>query len=129
MDTRRLLLGGFAVLIVTVGAQAAELPVKAKPVEYVRICSLYGAGFYYLPGTQTCLKVGGFVRAKSNTMPSARSNRRSTAPMRNSSAAATGSTLAYAPAFRSTHASRPHTARSARISWAVGNTPATTPRR
>jgi hypothetical protein len=65
MDTRRLLLGGVAVLIVTVGAQAAELPVKAKPVEYVKICSLYGAGFYYLPGTQTCTKLGGFVRAES----------------------------------------------------------------
>ncbi len=32
--------------------------VKAKPVEYVRICSLYGAGFYYIPGTDTCIKIG-----------------------------------------------------------------------
>ena len=30
--------------------------VEAAPVEYVRICSLYGAGFYYLPGTDTCFK-------------------------------------------------------------------------
>jgi hypothetical protein len=44
------------------GAQAADLPVKAKPVQYVKICSLYGAGFYYIPGTDTCLKVGGWVR-------------------------------------------------------------------
>jgi hypothetical protein len=28
----------------------------------VKICSLYGAGFYYIPGTDTCLKVGGWVR-------------------------------------------------------------------
>jgi hypothetical protein len=28
---------------------------KAEPVEYVRICSLYGAGFHYIPGTDVCL--------------------------------------------------------------------------
>src|SRR6202011_2749851 len=28
-----------------------------------RICSLYGAGFYYMPGTDTCIKFGGYVRA------------------------------------------------------------------
>ncbi|MEZ0212091.1 MAG: porin, partial [Xanthobacteraceae bacterium] len=33
-----------------------------KPAEYVKICSAYGAGFYYIPGTDTCLKVGGFVQ-------------------------------------------------------------------
>ena len=46
------------------GAQAADLPVKAKPVEYVKICSLYGAGFYYIPGTDMCIKVGGYVRTQ-----------------------------------------------------------------
>ena len=44
------------------GAQAADLPVKAKAVEYVRICSLYGAGFWYIPGTDTCMKIGGYLR-------------------------------------------------------------------
>jgi hypothetical protein len=29
----------------------------------VKVCALYGAGFYYIPGTDTCLKIGGFVRA------------------------------------------------------------------
>ena len=48
------------------GAQAADLPVKAKPVQYVKICSLYGAGFYYIPGTDTCIKIGGFIRAEMN---------------------------------------------------------------
>jgi hypothetical protein len=43
-------------------AQAADLPVKAKAVEYVKICSLYGAGFYYIPGTDTCIKIGGAIR-------------------------------------------------------------------
>ena len=45
-------------------AQAADLPVKAKPVEYVKICSLYGVGFYYIPGTDMCIKVGGYVRTQ-----------------------------------------------------------------
>ena len=34
------------------------VPVKAKPVEYVKVCSLYGAGFYYIPGTDTCVFLG-----------------------------------------------------------------------
>jgi hypothetical protein len=28
----------------------------------VKVCSLYGAGFYYIPGTDTCVKWGGYVR-------------------------------------------------------------------
>ena len=40
------------------------MPVKAKPVEYVKICSLYGVGFYYIPGTDMCIKIGGWVRAE-----------------------------------------------------------------
>ena len=60
---KSLLLGSAAGLIAVGGAQAADLPVKAKAVEYVKICSLYGAGFYYIPGTDTCIKLGGYVRA------------------------------------------------------------------
>ncbi len=56
-------LGSAAGLVAVTGAQAADLPVKAKPVEYVKICSLYGAGFYYIPGSDICLKIGGYVRA------------------------------------------------------------------
>jgi Porin subfamily len=59
---KSLLLGTATGLVAVVGAQAADLPVKAKPVEYVRICSLYGEGFFYIPGTDTCLKIGGWVR-------------------------------------------------------------------
>ena len=59
---KSLLLGSAAGLVAVAGAQAADLPVKAKPVQYVKICSLYGAGFYYIPGTDTCLKIGGWVR-------------------------------------------------------------------
>ncbi|MBI3704374.1 MAG: porin [Rhizobiales bacterium] len=63
---KSLLLGAAAGLVALTGAQAADLPVKAKPVQYVKICSLYGAGFYYVPGTDTCLKIGGFFRAEWN---------------------------------------------------------------
>jgi hypothetical protein len=59
--TKSLLLGAAAGLVALSGAQAADLPVKAKPVEYVKICSAYGAGFYYIPGTDICLRVGGYV--------------------------------------------------------------------
>jgi len=29
---------------------------------YVKVCDAYGAGFFYIPGTDTCLKIGGKVR-------------------------------------------------------------------
>ena len=62
-SVRTLLLGCAA--IVTGGAQAADLPAKsAAPVDYVRICSTHGNGFFYIPGTETCLRVGGRVRAE-----------------------------------------------------------------
>src|SRR5690349_6864821 len=60
---KSLLLGSAATLVAVAGAQAADLPVKAKAVEYVKVCSLYGAGFYYIPGTDTCIKIGGYLRA------------------------------------------------------------------
>ena len=59
---KSLILGSAAGLLAMGGAQAADLPVKAKAVEYVKICSLYGAGFYYIPGTDTCIKLGGYLR-------------------------------------------------------------------
>jgi Porin subfamily len=59
---KRLVLGLAAAVGAMGGAQAADLPVKAKAVEYVRVCSLYGAGFWYIPGTDTCMKIGGYLR-------------------------------------------------------------------
>jgi hypothetical protein len=61
---KSLLLGAAAGVVAMSGAQAADLPVKAKPVQYVKICSLYGAGFFYIPGTDTCLKIGGYARSE-----------------------------------------------------------------
>src|SRR5215475_3381183 len=59
-----LFLGSAAALLAVGGAQAADLPVKAKAVEYVKVCSLYGAGFWYIPGTDTCIKLGGYLRSE-----------------------------------------------------------------
>lgn len=59
--TKSLILSSVAMLV-GAGAEAADLPVKAKAIEYVKVCSLYGVGFYYIPGTDTCLKLGGYLR-------------------------------------------------------------------
>jgi hypothetical protein len=60
---KTLLLGTAAGFVAVAGAQAADMPVKAA-VAYVKICNLYGDGFYYLPGTNICVKIGGYVRAE-----------------------------------------------------------------
>jgi hypothetical protein len=46
----------FLVVVVgLIGLGASSDPAAALPVEYVKICSLYGAGFAYLPGTDICI--------------------------------------------------------------------------
>ena len=65
-----LLLGSAAALAVVVGAQAADLPSKkAVAVNYVKICDPYGSGFFYIPGTETCVRLGGYVRAEYQYTP------------------------------------------------------------
>jgi hypothetical protein len=59
---RTFIVGTAASLIAASVADAADLPVKAKPIEYMRICSAYGAGFFFIPGTDTCMKIGGYLR-------------------------------------------------------------------
>lgn len=62
--TKSLLLGSAAAVVAVSAGYAADLPSKkAAPASYVKICDAYGAGFFYIPGTDTCLKVGGRVRA------------------------------------------------------------------
>lgn len=57
-----LLLGSAATLVSLDGAKAADLPERqAAPIEYVQICDAYGSGFFYIPGTDTCLRIGGLV--------------------------------------------------------------------
>ena len=61
---KSLLLGSAAGLCAVAGvAQAADLPMrKAAPVEYVRVCTAFGAGFFFIPGTDTCLRISGRAR-------------------------------------------------------------------
>ncbi len=67
---RGVLLGTGAALVSVAAAQAADLPSrKAAPVEYVRVCDAYGSGFFFIPGTQTCLRIGGRVRADYALVP------------------------------------------------------------
>jgi len=64
MNIKSLLLGSAAALVAVSGVQAADAVVVAEPepAEYVRICDVYGAGYFYIPGTETCLRIGGYVR-------------------------------------------------------------------
>ncbi|MEP2706956.1 MAG: porin [Roseibium sp.] len=48
----------------TMSAHAADLPIAPEPVDYLRICDAFGSRFYYIPGTETCLRVSGRVRAE-----------------------------------------------------------------
>lgn len=57
-----LAIGATAATFALTAAQAADLSAKARPAEYVKVCSLYGAGFYYVPGTDTCIRIGGAIR-------------------------------------------------------------------
>ena len=64
MNFKSLLIASAAASTMVGAAQAADAVVMAapEPVEYVRVCDVYGAGFFYIPGTETCLKIGGYVR-------------------------------------------------------------------
>lgn len=61
MKLKTLLLSSAAAFAFVGAAQAADLSV-AEPVDYVKVCDAFGAGYWYIPGTDTCLKIGGLVR-------------------------------------------------------------------
>ena len=96
---KSLILGSAAGLVAMSGAQAADLPVKAKAVEYVRICSLYGAGFFYIPGTDTCIKLGGYLRVDTTFNGGVYYGARSM-PATPATATATATTSPPAPVWR-----------------------------
>ncbi|WP_162696746.1 porin, partial [Agrobacterium tumefaciens] len=64
MNIKSLLIGSAAALAAVSGAHAADAIVAAEPepLEYVRVCDAFGTGFFYIPGTETCLKFQGYVR-------------------------------------------------------------------
>jgi len=65
MTLKTLLLGSATAFAVVGGAQAADLSV-AEPVDYVRICDAFGTGYWYIPGTDTCLAIHGSVEFSLN---------------------------------------------------------------
>lgn len=63
MNFYRVALASMASMLSTIsGALASDFPVKARPVEYLKVCSQYGVGFFYIPDAATCIKLGGFLR-------------------------------------------------------------------
>ncbi|MGJ8569861.1 MAG: porin [Hoeflea sp.] len=68
MNIKSLLIGSAAALVAVSGARAADAIVAAEPepVEYVRVCDAFGVGYFYIPGTETCLQLGGYVRVQNS---------------------------------------------------------------
>jgi hypothetical protein len=65
MKLKSLLLGSAAVIVAVSGARAADaIVVEPEPVEYVRVCDAYGNGWFYIPGTETCIRFDGDVRVQ-----------------------------------------------------------------
>src|ERR1017187_7644229 len=63
---KSLLLGSAATLVVVAGAQAADLPTKkgAPAAEYVKVCKVGDIAGFIIPGSDTCLKISGYVNAQ-----------------------------------------------------------------
>jgi len=68
MKIKSLLLGSAAALVAAPAAYAADVIVpEPEMVEYVRVCDMYGTGYFYIPGTETCLKISGYARFQVQT--------------------------------------------------------------
>ncbi|WP_102063729.1 porin [Pseudovibrio sp. Tun.PSC04-5.I4] len=61
MNVKTIALAAAAAAFAT-SASAADLPMTAEPVNYVKACDAFGAGFFQLPGKETCVKIGGRIR-------------------------------------------------------------------
>jgi len=67
---KSLLLGSTVGFVAVAGAQAADLPSKkAAPATYVKVCDTVGVGFFSIPGTDTCVKLGGRLRFDAGYAP------------------------------------------------------------
>jgi hypothetical protein len=64
-----LLLGAAVFLLAGAMAQAANMaiPSAGAAISYAGVCNLYGDGFFYIPGTDSCLKIGGLVYGELQT--------------------------------------------------------------
>ncbi|MER9372011.1 porin [Mesorhizobium sp. M0491] len=61
MTIGSLLLGSTAALIAVSDARAVTTVAEPDPTEYVKICDVYGSGYVYISGTETCLRIGGYL--------------------------------------------------------------------
>jgi len=63
---KSLLLGSAATLVVVAGAQAADLPTRkgAPAAEYVKVCKVGDIAGFIIPGSDTCLKISGYLNAQ-----------------------------------------------------------------
>ena len=63
MIKKPFILGTVAGLTSFAAAHAADLPMtKGEAVEYVKVCTAFGPGFFYIPGSDTCLRIGSEFR-------------------------------------------------------------------
>ena len=63
---KSILLGSAAGIVAIAGAQAADLPTKkaAPVVQYVKICNVGGITGWTLPGSDTCVRLSGYITAQ-----------------------------------------------------------------
>jgi len=64
MKTTNLIASFIATLCLGSAAYGADTPVWPEPdsLQNVSVCDAYGKGYYYIPGTETCLRLHGYIR-------------------------------------------------------------------
>lgn len=62
MKLKSFLLGSAAAMMAASTASAADVIVEDEAVEYVRVCEAFGTGYFFIPGTETCIKFDGELR-------------------------------------------------------------------
>lgn len=65
MKIKVLLIGSASLAVLAAnGAMAADpvMVIEPAPANYVEVCDAFGAGYFFIPGTATCLNIGGYVR-------------------------------------------------------------------
>ncbi|WP_375680661.1 MULTISPECIES: porin [unclassified Bartonella] len=63
MNIKSLFLSSTAAFLAISGAHAASTVIaEPEPIEYIRVCDAYGKGYFYIPGTETCMRLSGNVR-------------------------------------------------------------------
>jgi hypothetical protein len=73
MTLAKLFLATVAASAATVSAEAANVVIntQSEESEYLRVCDAFGQGYFFIPGTETCLKLEGYSRFQVNAGPNA----------------------------------------------------------